>query len=345
MTQNLNIYIISSDELKNRINNINNVIAVLNNLCDKHNIKSSVNLISEPSQHTIDKNINNFNTRVNYDKFEDDNEYNDYIIMLNSCQISNYEKHRELYNVIKDKSEDDLHLIIEDDILISNSYINNIDDMIKDVANKDNKNTWDILFLSLNTIKNGENFINYREVYNKLITKSCYFIKPKICNKLYQESTTFKLQIKYFLSKYIDDNKDLKVYFYNKNTLIEGTKIGFYPSSVNSTNYLYFNNEYIELLKIHNKDEITDDDIANALNLYKNVENMNSSDIINVMGMIYKKRKNYKDAKKYFIKALDMHKKNYGYLQKNSSILNNCITIFQYEQDLLEDCLKVKPKY
>jgi GR25 family glycosyltransferase involved in LPS biosynthesis len=345
MTQNLNIYIISSDELKNRINNINNVIAVLNNLCDKHNIKSSVNLISEPSQHTIDKNINNFNTRVNYDKFEDDNEYNDYIIMLNSCQISNYEKQRELFNVIKDKSEDDLHLIIEDDILISNSYINNIDDMIKDVANKDNKNTWDILFLSLNTIKNGENFINYREVYNKLITKSCYFIKPKICNKLYQESTTFKLQIKYFLSKYIDDNKDLKVYFYNKNTLIEGTKIGFYPSSVNSTNYLYFNNEYIELLKIHNKDEITDDDIANALNLYKNVENMNSSDIINVMGMIYKKRKNYKDAKKYFIKALDMHKKNYGYLQKNSSILNNCITIFQYEQDLLEDCLKVKPKY
>jgi GR25 family glycosyltransferase involved in LPS biosynthesis len=345
MTQNLNIYIISSDELKNRINNINNVITVLKNLCDKNNINSFVNLISEPSQNTIDKNINTFNTRVNYDKFEDDNEYNDYIIMLNSCQISNYEKHRELYNVIKDMNEDDLHLIIEDDILISNNYINNIDDMIKDVANKDNKNTWDILFLSLNTIKNGENFINYREVYNKLITKSCYFIKPKICNKLYQESTTFKLQIKYFLSKYIDDNKDLKVYFYNKNTLIEGTKIGFYPSSVNSTNYLYFNNEYIELLKIHNKDEITDDDIANALNLYKNVENMNSSDIINVMGMIYKKRKNYKDAKKYFIKALDMHKKNYGYLQKNSSILNNCITIFQYEQDLLEDCLKVKPKY
>lgn len=174
--------------------------------------------------------------------------------------------------------------------------------MIKDVANKNNKNLWDILFLSLNTIKNGENFINYREVYNKLITKSCYFIKPKICNKLYQDSTTFKLQIKYFLSKYIDDNKDLKVYFYNKNTLIEGTKIGFYPSSVNSTNYLYFNNEYIELLKIYNNDEITDDDIANALNLYKNVENMNSSDIINVMGMIYKKRKNYKDAKNILLK-------------------------------------------
>jgi GR25 family glycosyltransferase involved in LPS biosynthesis len=346
MTKNINIYIISSDELKNRINNINNVISVLKNLCNKNNVIASVNLISEPSSTTIDKNINIFNNRVDYNKFDETNEYNEYIIMLNSCQISNYEKHRELYNIIKDKNNDDLHMIIEDDILVSNSYMDNIEEMIRDLTNKDaSSDLWDILFLSLNTVKNGENLINYREVYNKLITKSCYFIKPKICNKLYEESKTFKLQIKYFLSKFIDDNKDVKVYFYNKNTLIEGTKIGFYPSSVNSTNYLYFNNEYIELLKIHSKEEITDEDVNNAYNLYKNVENMNSSDIINIMGMIYKKHKNYSEAKKYFIKALDIHRKNYGYLQKNSNILNNCITIFQYEQDMLEECLKVKPKY
>jgi GR25 family glycosyltransferase involved in LPS biosynthesis len=346
MTKNINIYIISSDELKNRINNINNVISVLKNLCNKNNVIASVNLISEPSSTTIDKNINVFNNRVDYNKFDETNEYNEYIIMLNSCQISNYEKHRELYNIIKDKNNDELHMIIEDDILVSNSYMDNIEEMIRDLTNKDSSSDlWDILFLSLNTVKNGENLINYREVYNKLITKSCYFIKPKICNKLYEESKTFKLQIKYFLSKYIDDNKDVKVYFYNKNTLIEGTKIGFYPSSVNSTNYLYFNNEYIELLKIHSKEEIIDEDVNNAYNLYKNVENMNSSDIINIMGMIYKKHKNYSEAKKYFIKALDIHRKNYGYLQKNSNILNNCITIFQYEQDMLEECLKVKPKY
>jgi GR25 family glycosyltransferase involved in LPS biosynthesis len=346
MTKNINIYIISSDELKNRINNINNVISVLKNLCNKNNVIASVNLISEPSSTTIDKNINIFNNRVDYNKFDETNEYNEYIIMLNSCQISNYEKHRELYNIIKDKNNDDLHMIIEDDILVSNSYMDNIEEMIRDLTNKDaSSDLWDILFLSLNTVKNGENLINYREVYNKLITKSCYFIKPKICNKLYEESKTFKLQIKYFLSKFIDDNKDVKVYFYNKNTLIEGTKIGFYPSSVNSTNYLYFNNEYIELLKIHSKEEITDEEVNNAYNLYKNVENMNSSDIINIMGMIYKKHKNYSEAKKYFIKALDVHRKNYGYLQKNSNILNNCITIFQYEQDMLEECLKVKPKY
>ena len=345
MAKNIHIYIISTEELKNRITNINNVVAILKNLCAKNNIQAFINLISEPSSSTVDKNISVFNSRVDYSPFKDNNEYNEYITMLNSCQISNYEKHRELYKIIKDKSEEDLHMIIEDDMLISNSYINNINDMINDLTKKDNCDLWDILFLSLNTVNNGENFINFRTVYNKLITKSCYFVKPKICNKLYEESTTFKLQIKYFISKYIEDNKDLNVYFYNKNTLIEGTKIGIYPSSVSSANYLYFNNEYIGLLKIYNKDVITDDDIKEACELYKIVENINSSDIINIMGMIYNKHKNYKEAKKYFIQALDTHKKNYGYLQKNSNILNNCITIFQHDQDMLEECLKAKPKY
>jgi GR25 family glycosyltransferase involved in LPS biosynthesis len=345
MAKNINIYIISTEELKNRITNINNVVAIFKNLCAKNNIQAFINLISEPSSSTVDKNISVFNSRVDYSAFKDNNEYNEYITMLNSCQISNYEKHRELYKIIKDKDDEGLHLIIEDDMLISNSYINNIDEMIKDLTKKDNCDLWDILFLSLNTVNNSDNFINFRTVYNKLITKSCYFVKPKICNKLYEESKTFKLQIKYFISKYIEDNNDLNVYFYNKNTLIEGTKIGIYPSSVNSVNYLYFNNEYIGLLKIYNMDIITDDDIAEASRLYKIVENINSSDIINIMGMIYNKHKNYKEAKIYFIKALDVHKKNYGYLQKNSNILNNCITIFQHDQDMLEECLKVKPKY
>ena len=196
MAKNINIYIISTEELKNRITNINNVVAILKNLCAKNNIQAFINLISEPSSSTVDKNISVFNSRVDYSPFKDNNEYNEYITMLNSCQISNYEKHRELYKIIKDKSEEDLHMIIEDDMLISNSYINNINDMINDLTKKDNCDLWDILFLSLNTVNNGENFINFRTVYNKLITKSCYFVKPKICNKLYEESTTFKLQIK-----------------------------------------------------------------------------------------------------------------------------------------------------
>ena len=55
--------------------------------------------------------------------------------------------------------------------------------------------------------------------------------------------------------------------------------------------------------------------------------------------------KNYNEAKHYFITALELHKKNFGYLQKNSIILNNAIDIFKHEQNMLEECIKAKPKY
>ena len=45
MAKNINIYIISTEELKNRINNINNVVSILKNLCSKNNIKAFINLM------------------------------------------------------------------------------------------------------------------------------------------------------------------------------------------------------------------------------------------------------------------------------------------------------------
>jgi hypothetical protein len=87
MAKNIHIYIISTEELNNRITNINNVVAILKNLCAKNNIQAFINLITEPSCSTIDKNISVFNSRVDYSPFKDNNEYNEYITMLNSCQI------------------------------------------------------------------------------------------------------------------------------------------------------------------------------------------------------------------------------------------------------------------
>jgi tetratricopeptide (TPR) repeat protein len=121
--------------------------------------------------------------------------------------------------------------------------------------------------------------------------------------------------------------------------------LGIFPSTINSVNYLYFNNEYLDLIKIYNKDTIEPEDILRAVELFKQVENIKSSDLNTVIGMIYLKNKNYKEAKQYFINALELHKKNFGYLQKNSIILNNAINIFKYDQDMLEECMKATPKY
>lgn len=349
----LNLYLIFTELFDNRHNNINNSIEIIKKLCSENDITLTINIINEPSCNFIDSNIDKYNSRVDYAVFPDNNEYNENISLLNSFQISNYEKHREVYKTITEassnKESDTYYMIMEDDILISKNYIENIGDLLKDIKNPENNN-WDILFTSLNTINTGNagntgNFIDYKTIYNKLTSKACYFIKPHLCAKLYQELTTFKLGLKFLLSKHIKDNNDIKAVFYNKNTFVEGSKYGIYPSTVNPNNFLYFNNNYIELSKISNMDYVNDEDLEKAKAIYSNVENINSADIQNIMGVIYYRNKDYANAKKFTRQALNNHKKNKGYLQKNSDILNNCINMFQFEQDMLELCMKETPKY
>lgn len=343
----INLYLIFTELYDNRRNNINNSLEIVKKLCATNDINLVLNIITEPSCSFIDNNIDKYNSRVDYAPFPYNNEYNENISLLNSFQISNYEKHREVYKkIIEDAGGRDTHyMIMEDDILVSKNYIDNIGDLLKDIKRPENNN-WDILFASLNTINNSsENFINYNNIYNKLTSKACYFIKPSLCAKLYEEMKTFKLGIRYLISKYIKDNTDIMPYFYNKNTFVEGSKYGIYPSTVNPNNFLYFNNNFIELSKISNMDYVNTQDMERAKAIYDNIENINSADIQNIMGIIYYRNKDYCNAKKYTRMALSNHKKNKGYLQKNSDILNNCIDMFQFDQDMLERCMKETPKY
>lgn len=306
----LNLYVVYSEELVNRQPTINSTISVVKQICEKKNIEFKINIISEPSKEHINKYINNFNTRVNYDKFEGNNIYNDLIMPLNVCQISNFEKHRYIYKYILDNfnNEDDdknLHLIIEDDVIISNDYLNNIVDLIDDLNATDTKRDnedWDILFTCLNIINNPGKFVNINELYNIIISKASYIIKNRVfCEKLYNATDKFKLNIKLTLSKFIKDN-NYKAVSYNKITFIEGSKLGLFPSSVNSNNYLFLNNNYIALKQLSEKSDLTDEDIKNAEKIYSNTLNFPSVDIQNVMGVIYYNFKNYKKQKNIWLR-------------------------------------------
>jgi len=340
---NLNIYLIYTEKLENRQGNINSSLEAIKNICNEININFKLNIITTPCNDTIDKNIEVYNKRVDYSKFPDDNEYNNYISSLNSYQISNYEKQKNAFKHIidndNDNNNDNIYMIIEDDIIISKAYLDNIKILLVNI----NEKKWDILFTSLNVINNKEDFIEYKTIYKKLLSKSCYFIKPKICKLLYESMDIFKLRFKHLLCKFINDN-NYNVLFYNKNTFVEGSKLGIYPSSVNPNNYLYFNNNYIELSKISNKPVIEEEDITKALEIFNN-NHFDSPDFLNVLSILYVKNKDYGNAKKYSLEALECMKRNKGYLQKNCDILNNCINMWQYEQNMLDDCIKSIPKY
>lgn len=349
----LNIYLVYSEELENRRTTINSVVSLVKDVCLQKNIDMKLHVITEPSKDYVNTHITAFNSRVNYDKFADTASiYNNLIMPLNACQISNFEKHRYIYKLIRDNNAKaakadikEFHLIMEDDIILLKDYISNISELIDDL-NADAADDWDILFNCLNVVNSPEKFININQLYNIIISKSCYIIKnAEMCEKLYDATNTFKLNIKLTLSKFLKDN-NYTAMSYNKITFIEGSKLGLYPSAVNPNNYLFLNNNYIALKQLSEKKELTDEDIRNAEKIYSDSQNIPSIDIQGLMGTIYFNFKDYKKAKEYMNLSLNNLKKCKGYsIMKNNELLNNTINIYKYEQDMLRECLAFTSKY
>ena len=346
----LNVYVIYSPHLENRQKYINSTIDFIKKHSETLGYTFNINVIAEPSKDFIDKNIDSFNKRVNYDKYTEDSktnrDFNSLIQPLNSCQISNIEKHREIYKNVMDKSSDDLYMIIEDDVVVGQEYVHNIEQLFKKL--KENAfGDWDVLFTCLPSLnQEGKmRLIPVNEVYTTLMCKSSYFIKPSVCKKLYQYTETFKFTLKNALSRFFHENNDIKACFLNKHTFLEASKIGILSSTVNPNNFLFQNNQFIHLTNISNKQVITDDDIKEAEKIYDAAKSIDSPDILHIMGIIYYKKKDYENAKKFMTDAIVNMKKNKGYLQQNSEMLNNCINMYQYDQAGLDEYRKCTSKY
>jgi len=345
----LNIYVVYSVHLTNRLKYINSTIELLNKTVQDVGLEIKLMTIKEPTHEFIEKNIEEFNKRVKYDKEEGekaDEQFNSVIQTLNVCQISNYERHREIYNIIKTKSIDELHFIIEDDVLLGEDYLHNIKLLFQNLY-ADKFDQWDIIFTCISTIENDKDMalIDTRKQYKFLLNKSSYLITPSTAAKLYEYLNEFKYSLKNAISKFIWDNSDIKSFVLNKHTFLEGSKMGIFPTSVNNTNFLFQNVNYVNLAKLTNLEEISENHLKEAMHHYEQLEKMNSPDATHTLGVIYYKRKDYENAKKYMVEACVKLQETQGFVSKSSEILNNAINVFQYDQTLLESCKNKKSIY
>lgn len=341
------IHLVSSPTLKLRKKYINNTIDNIKRIAEENNLKVSINIVSEPDINYIEANIDKYNKRVKIDKNDSDEEFNNLNQKLTIGQISNMEKHRNIYNLISNINDNNvLHYIIEDDILISNDYINNIVLLFEKI--KDFKD-WDILFTSISNNIDGDDLsmLNSSDYFKIIISKSSYFIKNSIASKLNNFLEPIQYSLKIALSKFIIDNKNtIKSKILNKHTFLEGSKIGIFLSSISPNNFLYQNNDFVKIAKILNSNNINNDIVNEAEKIYRsNQLNLNNADFQHSMGILYYKIADYDNAKKYLIDSVYNIKKNEGFLNMNSEILNNCINMHQYNQPDLQECIEKKSKY
>lgn len=346
----LHIYLIHTPTLVDRKKFLNGTIEYVKKIGEKYEYNVKINLITEPNIPDIDRNIDEFNKRVNYDK-ETDEDFNKTITKLNAPQISNIEKHRLAYQNIKYqadlplKNNDDLYLILEDDVVISNEYTKNFESLMNVISELDK---WDILFTCLsnkNEMDESVKLMDSRDNFKILLSKSSYFIRPETAYKLNEFLNTFKYTLKHAISKFIWDNKDIRSCIVNRHIFLEGTKLGLLLSSVNNNNILFQNNDFINLARLTSAPTIDTEIYSKSMEIYKRLEPLNSADVLHTMGILHYKKEDYENAKKYLTNAVKFMQKNNGYLTNNSEILNNCINMFQYDQDDLEECINKQGKY
>jgi len=338
----INIYLITSDHLlKSRANYTNVSIDRLFNIFKSEKYDVNIIKINKPDIEEIKR--TNYKSKISLERTNID-VVDKMLSPINIEQISNIEKHLAAYKLICDN--DIIHLIIEDDVILTQEYEKNINMLINDCI--DDEQNWDILFACLSsdgTTLSNNMMSNVTDMYKTLPAKSAYFIKPNICKKLIEYTNLYKYSMKGILNRFIYENKDLRFKMYNKHTLLEGTKIGILPTSINNSNMLIHNSDYINMIKLLSQ-ETNILQYEQAKTIYIKIEKLNSSDVNHVMGIFSHKMGKYKEALSYMSKAIDIIKEKQGIINKHSETLNNIINLFQLlQEEEIEPIKKLTSKW
>lgn len=337
----IDIYVIKSEHLKQRCKMLSTTLDLICGIMQKNNYKVKIINILSPTLEEIESNLSEYDKKINLNNDDiTDADFKAAQVKFNLAQLSNLHKHIHAYEIIK-KSNTRHNFIIEDDIILLDDHKNNFDDFLKSLHKFD----YDILLtcLAMNNDNTAKlDIIPIKNYFKILLTKNSYFITPSTANKLIEFMSVIRFPMKLSLSKFIFDNADkLKLYMLNKHTIFEGSKLGFFPTSVNTNNYLVQNNSYITLATMYNNNE---QDLNKAYKYYMDFGKDNP-DFLHILGLLYYKNKRYKEAINFLKLAVINFKKNDGYMIQFNETINNCINIHQLYQDDIKDCFNKKGLY
>jgi|TARA_Y100000389_G_scaffold106183_1_gene103106 hypothetical protein len=335
----INIILINTKKLKKRVAYINSTLTYLKNIIEKNKYQCNIIIIDTPDVIEIKENKKKYDERR---KEIDNIKYKEQSKNINNNQISNIEKHINALDKVK---KDEYNMIIEDDLIISKDYIENIEKIFTKILKENN---FDILITSdfINNNNDELEISDYKNYNNILLSKSSYFINYNTAIDLKNYLYNLEYNMKVLLSKYLDDNVDKKeIKILNKCTFLEGSKVGIFLSSTKSKNFLSQNTNYIELTKILKKNDLTDEDYEIGKKIYDSLEYLNNGDIIYAYAIMEFKKGNIKSAKQKMEDAIMNIYNNEGYYSSTDDILNNAINICQYDQDILDKCKNNKSKY
>lgn len=342
----LKVYMIHDEGLKFREANMNNTLKILRMSCDTIGMKFRSVLITKPNIETLQKELNELNAKVKYEKINDP-DFDNRMGMLSIEQISNIYKHKEAWTRIsQDEDENIIPMVIEDDAFIMGDFMNNIMEFLQSLpfVFMSSKRQWDICFLG-NTQRMETNQTNrliyspIREVTKILPSKESYVITPNIIRRLLNSLDTLRYIMRIHLSWFLHTNQDIRSVFPTKPLMLDGSKIGICASTIHPMNPLILNREFMDLWNLQGKADAT---VSQIQSLYKKIEHLKSPDVLHLYGKLMVEKKLYMDADDAFLEAIKLTRNQNGLLNPGSQLLHDTIANCKYLQRDIQE-YKKKP--
>lgn len=350
----LYLFIINARHLSIRREKIK---AIVKQIADNYKYRVIPKFISTNDPVDIEPKLATMNDRFSYEQCGDI-DFDRLIEVLNIETLSNIFKHTDVWQSISSGiyNANDLFLVIEDDIILVEQNIQSLRDVLEYVSISSNNSNWDLLFPGLaqpaNVSTKDIELVHVSSVFKVIPSKESYFINKNTADvllKVFNDSKiTYSLRVQ--LSKFLFTNKDticpIKAMIPNRRCTIDGSKLGFFPTSLHNNNILLYNGEYMEMYKIFTQSILEiKQQLSRVKQIYTITKHIASPDITHLYAVILMKIENYDEAEDILKLALEQTRQAQGILNNRCDICNNIINLYEKQQDDISTISKNPSKY
>jgi len=350
----LYLFIINARHLSIRRDKIKTVVK---QIADIYKYRVIPKFITTNDPVDIEPILANMKDRIAYEACGDP-DFDRLLDILNIETLSNIFKHMDVWGQIANGvfNNNDIFLVIEDDAIIMDNNIQQFRELFDYVTNNTNSSQWDLLFPGLaqpnNTNGTSIELTPVSSIFKVIPSKESYFINKSTASQLLRVSNETKISysLRIQLSKYLFTNKSMingiKAMIPNKRCTIDGSKLGFFPTTIHNNNILLYNGEYMELFNLfmQSTDEIKGK-FTRAKQIYNSTKHIASPDITHIYAVLLMKMENYDEAEDVLKLALDQTRQSQGILNNRCDICNNIVNLYEKLQTDIKSISKNPSKY
>ena len=264
------IIVIHPGILKTREESFHKTVKLLSMAMSQLGYQIQVSVI--PQIKSVDALINEFKKRIERVPYGI-NDINNYQLSteVSPNAVSNWISHEVVLQFIQDQEPkgDDVFLVLEDDAILVDQNVPNIANTFRQVIAKPE---WNMLFLGAAVVNTEYADSHIAPIKDGAIMpcKESYMIRPSFMTKLQQQGEMIRSTRRLFFS-YIARTHMKDVFFMKKALTIDGSKFGYFPSTLHVNSPPTFHPEFKNLVAICEKtaqSDITKEKLQEARTIY-----------------------------------------------------------------------------